>query len=144
MSRKLLCYEAPTDSFVRGIQPTSTNCEPKLAGRLRWTPKFGPLAKVGSRPRRRSLACHGRDGVILAELKAKVALEDCARKHRWRELRLPMACYGHPSKPDYQLVETKARQAACWPALSGHERFAEALSGGRNPAVTAGGLASSH
>ena len=31
----------------------------------RWTPKFGQLAKVGSRPRRRSLACHGRDGVIL-------------------------------------------------------------------------------
>ena len=30
----------------------------------RWTPKFGQLAKVGSRPRRRSLACHGRDGVI--------------------------------------------------------------------------------
>ena len=32
--------------------------------RERWTPKFGQLAKVGSRPRRRSLACHGRDGVI--------------------------------------------------------------------------------
>ena len=31
----------------------------------RWTPKFGQVAKVGSRPRRRSLACHGRDGVIL-------------------------------------------------------------------------------
>ena len=31
----------------------------------RWTPKFGQLTKVGSRPRRRSLACHGRDGVIL-------------------------------------------------------------------------------
>ena len=31
----------------------------------RWTPKFGQLAKVGSRPRKRSLACHGRDGVIL-------------------------------------------------------------------------------
>ena len=31
----------------------------------RWIPKFGQLAKVGSRPRRRSLACHGRDGVIL-------------------------------------------------------------------------------
>ena len=31
----------------------------------RWTPKFRQLAKVGSRPRRRSLACHGRDGVIL-------------------------------------------------------------------------------
>ena len=30
----------------------------------RWTPKFGQLTKVGSRPRRRSLACHGRDGVI--------------------------------------------------------------------------------
>ena len=30
----------------------------------RWTPEFGQLAKVGSRPRRRSLACHGRDGVI--------------------------------------------------------------------------------
>ena len=30
----------------------------------RWTPKFGQLAKVGFRPRRRSLACHGRDGVI--------------------------------------------------------------------------------
>ena len=28
-------------------------------------PKFGQLAKVGSRPRKRSLACHGRDGVIL-------------------------------------------------------------------------------
>ena len=33
-------------------------------GLQRWTPKFGQLAKVGSRPRRRSLACHGRDGVI--------------------------------------------------------------------------------
>ena len=33
-------------------------------GRLRWTPKFGQVAKVGSRPRRRSLACHERDGVI--------------------------------------------------------------------------------
>ena len=31
----------------------------------RWTPEFGQLAKVGSRPRRRSLACHGSDGVIL-------------------------------------------------------------------------------
>ncbi len=31
----------------------------------RWTPKFGQVAKVGSRPRRRSLECHGRDGVIL-------------------------------------------------------------------------------
>ena len=31
----------------------------------RWTPEFGQLAKVGSRPRRRSLECHGRDGVIL-------------------------------------------------------------------------------
>ena len=31
----------------------------------RWTPEFGQLAKVGSRPRRRSLACHRRDGVIL-------------------------------------------------------------------------------
>ncbi len=30
----------------------------------RWTPKFGQVVKVGSRPRRRSLACHGRDGVI--------------------------------------------------------------------------------
>ena len=44
---------------------------PQLARRARlvlacerWTPKFGQLAKVGSRPRRRSLACHGRDGVI--------------------------------------------------------------------------------
>ena len=36
----------------------------KTAGE-RWTPKFGQLAKVGSRPRKRSLACHGRDGVIL-------------------------------------------------------------------------------
>ena len=33
--------------------------------RQRWTPEFGQLAKVGSRPRRRSLECHGRDGVIL-------------------------------------------------------------------------------
>ena len=33
-------------------------------GIKRWTPKFGQVAKVGSRPRRRSLACHGRDGVI--------------------------------------------------------------------------------
>ena len=32
--------------------------------RKRWTPKFGQVVKVGSRPRRRSLACHGRDGVI--------------------------------------------------------------------------------
>ena len=31
----------------------------------RWTPELGQLAKVGSRPRRRSLECHGRDGVIL-------------------------------------------------------------------------------
>ena len=31
----------------------------------RWTPEFGQLAKVGSRPRRRSLECHGSDGVIL-------------------------------------------------------------------------------
>jgi hypothetical protein len=29
----------------------------------RWTPKFGRLAKVGSRRRRRSLECHGRDAV---------------------------------------------------------------------------------
>ena len=36
-----------------------------LTGPQRWTPKFGQLAKVGSRPRKRSLACHGRDGVIL-------------------------------------------------------------------------------
>ena len=35
-----------------------------VSGKERWTPKFGQLAKVGSRPRRRSLACHGRDGVI--------------------------------------------------------------------------------
>ena len=33
--------------------------------RQRWTPEFGQLAKVGSRPRRRSLECHGSDGVIL-------------------------------------------------------------------------------
>ena len=31
----------------------------------RWTPKFGQLAKVGSRPRRRSLEYHRRDGVTL-------------------------------------------------------------------------------
>ena len=31
----------------------------------RWTTEFGQLAKVGSRPRRRSLECHGSDGVIL-------------------------------------------------------------------------------
>ena len=30
----------------------------------RWTLKFGQLAKVESRPRKRSLECHGRDGVI--------------------------------------------------------------------------------
>ena len=30
----------------------------------RWTPKFGQLAKVESSPRKRSLECHGRDGVI--------------------------------------------------------------------------------
>ncbi len=36
-----------------------------LVGAQRWTPKFGQLAKVGSRPRRRSLECHARDGVIL-------------------------------------------------------------------------------
>ena len=35
------------------------------AGIERWTPEFGQLAKVGSRPRRRSLECHGSDGVIL-------------------------------------------------------------------------------
>ncbi len=39
------------------------DCIRKL--RERWTPKFGQVAKVGSRPRRRSLECHGRDGVIL-------------------------------------------------------------------------------
>ena len=33
-------------------------------GAERWTLKFGQLAKVESRPRKRSLACHGRDGVI--------------------------------------------------------------------------------
>ena len=38
---------------------------PQSGSPQRWTPKFGQLAKVGSRPRRRSLACHGRDGVIL-------------------------------------------------------------------------------
>ena len=37
----------------------------KVVSYQRWTPKFGQLAKVGSRPRKRSLACHGRDGVIL-------------------------------------------------------------------------------
>ena len=33
-------------------------------GGQRWTLKFGQLAKVESRPRKRSLECHGRDGVI--------------------------------------------------------------------------------
>ena len=33
-------------------------------GDQRWTPKFGQVVKVGSRPKRRSLECHGRDGVI--------------------------------------------------------------------------------
>ena len=46
--RKMLRYSAP----------------PGYRRAQRWTPKFGQLAKVGSRPRRRSLACHGRDGVI--------------------------------------------------------------------------------
>ena len=36
-----------------------------MGGIQRWTPEFGQLAKVGSRPRRRSLECHGSDGVIL-------------------------------------------------------------------------------
>ena len=38
----------------------------RVGGRVtqRWTLKFGQLAKVESRPRKRSLACHGRDGVI--------------------------------------------------------------------------------
>ena len=35
-----------------------------VAGAERWTLKFGQLAKVESRPRKRSLECHGRDGVI--------------------------------------------------------------------------------
>ena len=35
-----------------------------VPGEERWTPKFGQVVKVGSRPRRRSLACHGSDGVI--------------------------------------------------------------------------------
>ena len=30
----------------------------------RWTLKLGQLAKVESSPRKRSLECHGRDGVI--------------------------------------------------------------------------------
>ena len=50
-----------TSSMTRQVWTRKTNAsEPQ-----RWTPKFGQLAKVGSRPRRRSLACHGRDGVIL-------------------------------------------------------------------------------
>ena len=44
----------------------------------RWTPEFGQLAKVGSRPRRRSLECHGRDGVILLA----VHLELLGHHHR--------------------------------------------------------------
>ena len=39
--------------------------EKPVSRRERWTPEFGQLAKVGSRPRRRSLECHGSDGVIL-------------------------------------------------------------------------------
>ena len=35
-----------------------------ILGTQRWTPKFGQLAKVESSPRKRSLECHGRDGVI--------------------------------------------------------------------------------
>ncbi len=47
-------------AILQGHQP------PELtANKQRWIPKFGQVAKVGSRPRRRSLECHGRDGVIL-------------------------------------------------------------------------------
>ena len=42
---------------------TVTEAAVKLSCK-RWTPNFGQVAKVGSRPRRRSLACHERDGVI--------------------------------------------------------------------------------
>ena len=46
-----------------------TQCVGWLVGTLaprgqRWTLKFGQLAKVESSPRKRSLECHGRDGVI--------------------------------------------------------------------------------
>ena len=53
-------YQRHQEVFTYMLVGTNPSCVEQ-----RWTPKFGQLAKVGSRPRKRSLACHGRDGVIL-------------------------------------------------------------------------------
>ena len=39
-----------------------TGADAGALGGERWTPKFGQVAKVGSRPQRRSLECPERDG----------------------------------------------------------------------------------
>ena len=63
---------APCERFAPWVTPGPRITRFRLAadlGRMgldtqRWTLKFGQLAKVESRPRKRSLECHGRDGVI--------------------------------------------------------------------------------
>ena len=47
-----------------GRLPRQARTQSENAKTQRWTPNFGQVAKVGSRPRRRSLECHERDGVI--------------------------------------------------------------------------------
>ena len=67
------CRAIAADVLKNGVQASDLDIDrylkqclsEKKLSQERWTPKFGQLAKVGSRPRRRSLACHGRDGVIL-------------------------------------------------------------------------------
>ncbi len=54
--------EKETPPMLKVVEETVVGKEG--IGRERWTPKFGQLVKVESRPRRRSLECHGRDGVF--------------------------------------------------------------------------------
>ena len=82
----------------------STFCRTELRSRSiphprhmkRWTPKFGQAAKVGSRPSRRSLECHGRDGLPSYVRHASSCL-DTGRA--WRGDGLPRLRPGASSHP---------------------------------------------
>ena len=65
-----LYMDPPSDDWsgrrvVRRREVRVLRLEEGVWGILQRSPEFGQLAKVGSRPRRRSLECHGSDGVIL-------------------------------------------------------------------------------